>query len=127
MFASYSFTLHSKIRDITMMTITMVVIVIFILTIMRRILIAILTRDKICMSPLFLIFYGAILGDNGSDEEGCTGKETCPHGTFQCLKTKDCLPEQRFCNAIADCPDQSDEKEQECRMEFQPSEYCPFR
>lgn len=66
-------------------------------------------------------------GDNGSDEEGCSGKETCPYGTFQCLKTKECLPEQRFCNAIADCPDQSDEEEQECRMEFQPSEYCPYR
>ncbi|CAG7816273.1 unnamed protein product [Allacma fusca] len=63
----------------------------------------------------------------GSDEYGCTGRDTCPPGTFQCATTKECLPEFRFCNAIADCKDMSDESEKKCRVEFQPSEFCPFR
>ena len=63
----------------------------------------------------------------GLDEHGCTGKDTCPLGTFQCATTKECLPEFRFCNAIADCKDLSDESEKKCRVEFQPSDFCPFR
>lgn len=69
-------------------------------------------------------------GDEGEDEEGCSGRERCPQGTFQCATTKECLPEHHFCNSIADCKDLSDENEQKCKLEFHPfihPEFCPFR
>ncbi|OXA63697.1 Low-density lipoprotein receptor-related protein 2 [Folsomia candida] len=68
--------------------------------------------------------------DEGEDEEGCSGRERCPQGTFQCATTKECLPEHHFCNSIADCKDLSDENEQKCKLEFHPfihPEFCPFR
>jgi len=77
-----------------------------------------------CLKTSFL----CSLGEDGEDEFGCSGKEErCPPGTFQCATTKECLPEHQFCNSIADCKDLSDENEQECRLEFQPTDFCPFR
>ncbi|XP_021968540.2 low-density lipoprotein receptor-related protein 2 [Folsomia candida] len=81
-----------------------------------------ISRSKLCD--------GVADCDEGEDEEGCSGRERCPQGTFQCATTKECLPEHHFCNSIADCKDLSDENEQKCKLEFHPfihPEFCPFR
>ncbi|XP_059404756.1 low-density lipoprotein receptor-related protein 2-like isoform X1 [Carassius carassius] len=43
---------------------------------------------------------------NGRD---CSPDPRCPQGTKPCLSENICLPLEKFCNGVADCPDHSDE------------------
>ncbi|KAK2703926.1 hypothetical protein QYM36_017746 [Artemia franciscana] len=64
---------------------------------------------------------------SGSDEQGCSNLDSrCPSNTFPC-KDGTCIPEYGFCNAIASCPDKSDENIFACQQEFHQVDYCPFR
>lgn len=43
---------------------------------------------------------------NGKD---CSSDPRCPEATKPCLSEDLCLPLEKFCNGVADCPDHSDE------------------